>query len=65
MESGSSNSMVACGCDARKQEKLHSVWNCDGELFPQPSVRVTVHKNLIRIMSRGRSEQHKNQVSRF
>jgi ceramide kinase len=30
----------------------HSVWNCDGELLFQPSVKVTVHSNLVRIFAR-------------
>lgn len=48
----SSNSVSGCGCDVRQKKKKHSVWNCDGELLRQPNVRVTVHKDLIRIVGR-------------
>ncbi|CAL8105220.1 unnamed protein product [Orchesella dallaii] len=52
-------SFPVCGCDSREKTKAHSVWNCDGELWYQPSVRVTVHKNLIRIMTRStEAESH-------
>ena len=48
---GSSMSVSLCGCDIRQQKKNHSLWNCDGELLFQPSIRVAVHRDLIRIMA--------------
>jgi len=50
------SSLSVCGCDATQRKKNHSVWNCDGELHCQPSVRVTVHKDLIRIMARASAD---------
>jgi ceramide kinase len=55
-DQGSSSSLCTCSCDTRQQKKNHSLWNCDGELLYQPSIRVTVHQNLVRIMSRKMSD---------
>jgi hypothetical protein len=57
-----SNTISSCVCDSKQQIKSHSLWNCDGELLYQPTVRVSVHRNLIRIMGRTSTET-KNYLS--
>jgi len=57
-EIGSVSVSSACSCDAKDQLKTRSLWNCDGELLYQPSVKVSVHRNLIRIMGRSQVDAH-------
>jgi ceramide kinase len=54
-DNGSTDDVIA-----RKDEVDKSVWNCDGEILPDPKVRVKVHCQILPVFARGLEKHSKN-----
>ena len=46
--------------DRKGEEVKKSVWNCDGEILPDPKVRVKVHCQILPVFARGLEKQASN-----